>query len=238
MGDSGERLQKLLSRSGVASRRAADKLIADGRVTVNGETAVPGQRADASRDAIEVDGAPLPEAGRRVYIMLNKPRGYLTAMSDSRGRRTVAQLTAGVGTRVYPAGRLDMDSEGLLLMTNDGEFAMDAAHPSRGKLKVYRVLARGDARDVEKRLSAPMEIDGRTVTAVGVTVLDRSESGILLEITIRQGLNRQIRKMCRLCGLTVVSLVRVSIGGVELGDLPSGQWRHLTADELRRLRRD
>jgi 23S rRNA pseudouridine2605 synthase len=210
-------------------------MILDGRVTVNGKPAELGQRADARRDAIAVDGALLPDAGERVYIMLNKPRGYITAMDDDRGRRTVAQLTRGAGARVYPVGRLDMDTEGLLLMTNDGDFALRVAHPSGMKEKVYHVEVRGDVSAAAGMLARPMEIDGREVTAARVATLRSCASGGLLAITIREGRNRQIRRMCQMCGLAVVSLKRVAIGGVELGALPAGQWRHLTDEELRRL---
>lgn len=230
-----QRLQKLISRSGLASRRAAEKLIADGRVTVNGAPAALGQSADASRDEIAVDGEPLPAARERVYIMLNKPSGYLTAMSDGRGRRTVAELTRDAGERVYPAGRLDMDSEGLLIMTNDGGFALRVAHPSYMKQKVYRVRVTGDVRESAELLAKPMEIDGRAITAARVSVLRGGETGGLIEVAINEGRNRQIRKMCLMCGLRVVSLRRVSIGGVALGDLPPGKWRYLTDEEVRML---
>jgi 23S rRNA pseudouridine2605 synthase len=210
-------------------------MILDGRVTVNGVTAALGQRADMRRDAIAVDGAPLPDAGGRVYIMLNKPRGYVTSMSDDRGRRTVVQLTRGAGTRVYPVGRLDMDSEGLLLMTNDGDFALRVAHPSSMKEKVYHIEVTGDARAAPDMLARPMEINGRLITAARVETLRADAGGGLLAVTIREGRNRQLRRMCGLCGLAVVSLRRVAIGGVELGALSAGEWRHLTAGELRRL---
>ncbi|MDR2665604.1 MAG: rRNA pseudouridine synthase [Oscillospiraceae bacterium] len=231
------RLSKLLSQRGVASRRAAERLITEGRVTVNGARAPLGTLADAERDDVRVDGAPLPARGDLVYIMLNKPRGYITAMSDDRGRRTVAQLTGGVGARVYPVGRLDMESEGLLIMTNDGDFAHGLIHPSRGREKVYRVVVSGDTRGAERRLASPMEIDGRAVAAARVTPLSADARGGVFEIAIREGRNRQIRKMCQKCGLRVSSLRRVSIGGVELGDLPPGKWRHLTREELGRLGR-
>lgn len=228
-------MSKLISQRGVASRRAAERLITQGRVTVNGERAQLGCLADAARDDVRVDGAPLPARGERVYIMLNKPRGYITSMSDTHGRRTVAQLTEGAGARVYPAGRLDLESEGLLIMTNDGDFAYGLIHPSRGREKVYRVEVRGDMSQAARRLSSPMEIDGYKVTASRVTPLRTGARSGAFEIAIREGRNRQIRKMCSQCGLCVDSLCRVSIGGVELGDLPPGKWRHLTPAELRRL---
>lgn len=219
----------------MASRRAAERMILDGRITVNGRTAELGQRADARRDAIAVDGAPLPDEAGSVYIMLNKPRGYITTMDDDRGRRTVASLVRGAGARVYPVGRLDMDSEGLLLMTNDGDFALRVAHPSGMKEKVYHAEVRGDARAAADVLTRPMDIEGRSVTAARVETLCVTASGGLLAITIREGRNRQIRRMCREAGLYVVSLKRVAVGGVELGELPSGKWRRLTDEELRRI---
>jgi 23S rRNA pseudouridine2605 synthase len=233
--DGALRLSKLISQRGVASRRAADRLITDGRVTVNGEMAQLGSLADAERDDVRIDGMPLPARGELVYIMLNKPRGYITSMTDTHGRRTVAQLTVSAGARVYPVGRLDLESEGLLIMTNDGDFAYRLIHPSRGREKVYRVEARGDMDLAVQRLSSPMEIDGYKVTAARVTPLRTGVRCGVFEISIREGRNRQIRKMCKQCGLHVDSLCRISIGGVELGSLPPGKWRHLTHDELRLL---
>jgi 23S rRNA pseudouridine2605 synthase len=211
-------------------------MIAQGRVSVNGKRAEVGMSADAGTDEITVDGRPLPPASEREYILLYKPYGYITAMSDKRGGRTVDALTRDVGTRVYPAGRLDMDSEGMLIMTNDGEFALAVAHPSRGKTKTYRARVRGDVSGAEERLRVPMEMDGRIVSPVSVTVIsadggDEAE----LEIVLREGRNRQIRRMCLRCGLRVVALKRVAIAGVELGDLQPGRWRRLTPEEVRIL---
>jgi 23S rRNA pseudouridine2605 synthase len=187
-----------------------------------------GDKADPERDIIAVEGTGLPEKGSLVYIMLNKPRGYITTMSDEKGRPTVADLTKNVGTRVYPVGRLDWDSEGLLIMTNDGEFANRVAHPSGNKEKTYIVTVRGDAERSLDRLRAPMVIDGYEIRPAGV---EMTAPGTL-EITIHEGRNRQIRKMCASAGLEVLTLKRVSVGAVRLGKLKTGEWRHLTAEEI------
>jgi len=230
-----ERLQKILSAHGVSSRREAENIIAAGRVTVNGAAAQIGQSADVDSDEILIDGAPLKPRGAPVYIMLHKPRGYLTTMSDDRGRKIVAQLVAGAGVRIYPAGRLDMESEGLLIMTNDGEFANAVTHPSGGKSKTYKVHVRGSVSTAQERLSLPMEIDGYTTRPAKVKLSKQFDDSAELLVTIHEGRNRQIRKMCAVCGLDVLSLKRVSVGGVELGTLKSGHWRHLTADEIQLL---
>ena len=213
-----DRLQKIISARGIASRRAAEELIKSGAVTVNGAVAALGDRADPEVDIITVNGTRLPEAGNLVYIMLNKPRGYITSMSDPRGRPTVAELTRDVGVRVYPVGRLDWDSEGLLLMTNDGDFANTVAHPSNEKTKTYIVTVTGDADRAADGLRRPMVIDGYTIRPADVTVL----AGDRLRIAIHEGRNRQIRKMCAQVGLDVRSLRRVAIGKVQLGRLKPG----------------
>jgi len=232
-----QRLQKILSAHGVASRRGAERLIESGRVTVNGQTAGLGQSATPGRDEIAVDGVPLEPHGGLVYIMLNKPPGYVTTVSDERGRKTVMSLVAGVKTRVYPIGRLDMYSEGLLLLTNDGQFANAVAHPSNNKKKVYEVRIAGDASGAAHMLRRPIEVDNCLVRAAAVEVLDEAEGGGVLGITVSEGRNRQIRKMCGLCGIKVLSLKRVSIGAVRLGSLGIGRWRHLTGEEVDSLRR-
>ncbi len=232
-----ERLQKLISAAGIASRRAAEEMIAAGRVTVNGAVAGLGDKADPETDDIRVDGKAIDsKPGRRYYIMLHKPVGYVTTMSDEKGRRTVAELVADVPARVYPVGRLDLSSEGLLLMTNDGDFANLVTHPSFEKEKVYRVLVTGDIAAGVKRLLEPMELDGEPVRKPKVALLRREGALSTLEITIHEGKNRQIRRMCDLAGLTVKRLTRVRVGPVALGKLPRGHWRELTEAEVRALR--
>ena len=230
------RLQKIISAHGVASRREAEMMIRDGRVTVNGEIAAIGQSAVPGSDEILVDGMPLAQKSGPIYIMLNKPCGYITTMSDEHGRKTVRELVAGIGGRVYPVGRLDYDSEGLLLMTNDGQFANMVAHPSYGIEKTYEAHVRGNAAKAEMLLREPMEIDSHIIKASSVKLTEYKQGCGVLLITIKEGRNRQIRKMLAICGLRVSSLKRVTIGPLELGGLESGQWRHLTAAELRSLR--
>jgi len=232
-----QRLQKILSAHGVASRRGAERLIESGRVTVNGQIAGLGQSAAPGRDEIAVDGVPIMPHGEHVYIMLNKPPGYVTTVSDERGRKTVMSLVAEVKTRVYPIGRLDMYSEGLLLLTNDGLFANAVAHPSNNKKKVYEIRIAGDASGAARLLRRPIEVDNCLVRASAVEVLDEAEGGGALRITVSEGRNRQIRKMCSQCGIKVFSLKRVSIGAVRLGSLGAGRWRHLTGEEVDDLRR-
>lgn len=226
------RLQKILSAHGVASRREAERLIRDGRVTVNGNPATPGQSAQYGYDEIAVDGAPLGPAEEPVYIMLNKPRGYITTVSDDRGRPTVMSLVTDAGVKLYPVGRLDMDSEGLLLLTNDGDFAEAVAHPSGGKVKTYEVTARGYTASALAALNRPMVIDTRSIRAASAELMERAGDAAKLRIAIHEGRNRQIRKMCAVCGLKVQSLKRVAIGALVLGLLETGQWRRLTEDEV------
>ena len=225
-----DRIQKILSAHGLASRRGAEEMIREGRVTVNGHVAELGQSAEFGRDDIAVDGVSIaPEAGK-VYIMLNKPPGYVTTASDERGRKTVMDLVK-TPERVYPVGRLDMYSEGLILMTNDGLFANSVAHPSNDHRKTYEIRVRGDAGKAAPMLRRPMEIDGHVVRAAEVTLLERAEGGGAVRVTVTEGRNRQLRKMCELCGLKVLSLKRVSIGSLGIGSLKPGEWRHLTEDE-------
>ena len=236
-----ERLQKILSSCGVASRRAAETIIKDGRVTVNGVIAELGQSADILSDLIEVDGKKLEVKKQHIYLMLNKPCGYLTTVIDDRGRKTVMELVYDAGVRVYPVGRLDLDSEGLLIFTNDGEFANRLAHPSRKKEKEYKVRVRGDITKAALLLGKPItlhENDNTKTTVVKascIEILSKSKEDGELKITIVEGRNRQIRKMCEICGLKVLSLKRVSIAGVELGSLETGKWRYLTENEVKIL---
>ena len=232
-----ERIQKILAQAGLCSRRAAEDLLRDGRVTVNGRPAGLGDSADPTRDKLAVDRRPVRAAEEKVYLMLNKPRGFVSTMKDERGRRTVAQLTQGAGARVYPVGRLDYDSEGLLIMTNDGDLTLRLTHPSHEAGKTYRVSVRGDLARLPA-LSEPMVIDGYTIRPAEVHVLSRTEDGAAkLEITIHEGRNRQIRKMCAQCGLEVRRLKRVAVGKIGLDPaLAPGKWRRLTPDEIAYLK--
>lgn len=232
-----ERLQKLLSAAGVCSRRAAEAYITAGRVTVNGAPAELGQRADPDRDDIRVDGQPIGGREELVYLLLNKPRGYVTTLSDENGRKTVADLVAGCGARVYPVGRLDLDSEGLLLMTNDGELMQHLLHPSGEVDKTYIVSVYGPVAGAAERLSAVTDLDGEAIRPARVELLRRTGQTAELSITIHEGKNRQIRRMCAQCGLTVKRLCRVREHTLELGDLPSGKWRPLTEEEVVSLKR-
>ena len=230
-----DRLQKIISAHVVASRRAAEKMIEEGRVAVNGVVAALGQSADADTDVITIDGVPLRKADEHIYIVLNKPKGYVTTASDEKGRKTVLELVQDCGMRVYPVGRLDIGSEGLLILTNDGDFANHLSHPSGGKSKKYRVAVKGDAETALSALNGPMEIDGYKIRPVKVKILGKREDQYLLEFVLTEGRNRQIRKMCAACDLTVVRLVRVEYGAVHLGDLKLGKWRYLTNEELTQL---
>ncbi len=231
-----ERLQKIISASGLMSRRAAEELIAAGKVSVNGVTAALGDKAEAGIDRILVDGKVLPSAGEKLYIMLNKPRGYVTTLSDEKGRKNVSELVKELGTRLYPVGRLDMYSEGLLLMTNDGDFANRLMHPSHQVDKCYHTWVKGeDMGWAVELLRCPMEIDGYVTSPAQVDILELKGEEALLGITIHEGRNRQVRKMCEAAGLKVTRLMRVSEGGVKLGTLKSGRWRRLTEEELNML---
>jgi 23S rRNA pseudouridine2605 synthase len=231
-----QRLQKILSAHGVSSRRESERLIESGRVSVNGVPAVLGQSADPDFDDIRVDGAPVRAGVHKLYIMLNKPKGYVTTLKDERGRRSVAELVDGCGERVWPVGRLDLDSEGLLILTNDGELTHFLTHPSNEKPKTYRVRVRGDVTGALPILSGPMRIDGYDIRPADVRLLGRTPDGGNLDVTIHEGRNRQVRKMCDAAGLGVVSLRRVAEGGLHLGRLKAGDWRYLTAEEVRRLK--
>jgi len=229
------RIAKILSAHGIASRRESERMILAGRVSVNGIPARIGQCALAGYDKIAVDGVLIEPRGELVYIMLNKPRGYITTMSDDRGRTTVVDLVTDVGVRVYPVGRLDINTEGLLLMTNDGQFANAVAHPSYNKTKTYVARVRGDAAGALDALCMPMMIDDRMIRAVSVRLTKLTTDGGIYEITINEGRNRQLRKMCAKCDLEVLSLKRLSIGAVRLGSLEAGKWRHLTDLEKKSL---
>ena len=226
-----DRLQKVLSARGVLSRRAAETYIQAGRVTVNGEVARLGQRADPDRDVIAVDGKVIGEAEERVYLMRHKPRGYVTTLSDEQGRKTAAELVSGCGRRVWPVGRLDLNSEGLLLFTDDGEATHRLIHPSHEVEKEYHVWVTGDPERGVSLLRKPMKLDGVSLRPARVKVLGRGEGSTRLSVVIHEGKYRQVRRMCAQAGLTVVRLRRVREGKLLLGDLKPGRWRYLTAEE-------
>lgn len=232
-----ERLQKILSARGVASRRGAEKLIEAGVVCVNGRTASLGDRADPEMDRITVSGRPLPPMQKTVYLMLNKPRGFVTTLSDELGRRTAAELV-DCGQRVYPIGRLDRDSEGLLLFTNDGALADRLMHPRRGIQKAYEVTVRGATEQSDALLRRPIELDGRTISPPEVRLVRQSGDKTTFEIVIHEGRNRQVRRMCEAAGLQVARLCRVREGSLTLGTLAVGAWRYLSDAEVAELRKE
>ena len=230
-----ERLQKILSARGVASRRRSEELIQNGLVTVNDVTASLGDSADPEIDRICVNGQLLPMEQRPVYILLNKPRGYVTTLSDEKGRPNAAQLVADCGVRVYPVGRLDMDSEGLLLMTNDGDFANKMLHPAHEVEKIYEVWVSGYRPGGEEKLSRPIVLDGYRIRPPKVALLSVNGEKAKFRVTIHEGRNRQIRRMCEAAGMRCTRLRRIQEGSLGLGDLPSGKWRFLTAEEIAEL---
>lgn len=227
-----ERLQKIISRYGVASRRKAEELILAGRVRLNGNTARLGDTAIDGEDVIEIDGKVLKKEPQRLYIMLNKPRGYVTTMEDEKGRRTVKDLVQDCPQRVYPVGRLDLNSEGLLLMTNDGALTNRLTHPSHEIEKVYKVFISDYRAGADSLLRQPLLIDGKMTSPAGVRILQVKDTIATLEITIHEGRNRQIRRLCEHAGLTVTRLQRIRMGQLSLGTLAVGKWRYLTEEEL------
>lgn len=231
----GERLQKILSARGVASRRKAEEMIQNGLVTVNGVTATLGDTADPDTDEIRIDGRPLPKQERYIYLILNKPRGYVTTLSDEKGRPNAAQLVADCGARVYPVGRLDMDSEGLLLFTNDGAFANALMHPRHEVQKTYDVWVNGYVPGAEVRLARPITLDGYTIRPPKVKLLKAEGQKARFRVTIHEGRNRQVRRMCEAAGMHCTRLRRIQEGSVKLGDLPLGKWRSLTPEEIEKL---
>ena len=230
-----ERLQKIIAARGLCSRRQAEKWIEEGRVRVNGNTAHLGDSADLSEDVIEVDGKRLPKAVKKVYLMLNKPRGYVTTLSDEKGRKNAAELVTGCGTRVYPVGRLDMDSEGLLLFTNDGEFANLMMHPRHEVDKVYRVWVTNYAPEKLEALAEPIELDGYKIKKPKVRPVRQEPNRAILDVTIHEGRNRQVRRMCQAAGLEVARLKRIAEGGLRIGELKTGAWRYLEPNEIELL---
>ncbi len=231
-----ERLQKIIASRGVCSRRQAEKWITEGRVRCNGEIAMLGQCADEAVDRITIDGKPLPQHQEHVYLMLNKPRGYVTTLSDEKGRKNVSQLVSGCGIRVYPVGRLDMDSEGLLLCTNDGEFANLLMHPKHEVRKTYRVWVNGYSEDGLRRLKEPIELDGYLIRPPEIRLVDAQGSRGIIEVTIHEGRNRQVRRMCKNAGMDVRRLLRICEGELVLGNLKTGDWRYLTEQEVQGLK--
>lgn len=232
------RIQKIIADSGYCSRRKAEELMSRGRVKLNGHPIKLGDKADHN-DIITIDGerVNIPKKKNFVYLMLNKPRGYVTTVSDELDRRCVMDLLDGVKERVYPIGRLDRNSEGLLLFTNDGEFANNIMHPSKHISKSYRVTVRPDISDEQLvKMSKGMEIDGRMTMPATVNVLTKQEGRVVMLITIKEGRNRQIRKMCEAVGLEVARLRRVSLGPLKLGMLKPGTYRDLSSEELRAIR--
>jgi len=232
------RIQKMIADSGVCSRRKAEQMISQGRVKINGHPVKLGDKC-GYKDLITIDGerVAIPKKKNFIYIMMNKPRGYVTTVSDELDRRCVMDLLDDIEERVYPVGRLDRNSEGLLLFTNDGEFANSIMHPSRHISKTYRVTVRPDINDDQLvALSEGVVIDGKKTLPASVVVKDKEVGRVVILITIKEGRNRQIRKMCEAVGLEVARLRRISIGPLKLGMLKPGSWRELTADELRALR--
>lgn len=235
-----QRIQKVLSDQGICSRRAAERMIAEGRVKVNGRPVSLGDKMDPDFDKVSIDGKNQRIVRKRkyIYIMLHKPRGYITTVSDERGRKTVMDLVADVGRRVYPVGRLDKDSEGLLLLTDDGAFANLLTHPSGGVGKLYRVTVRPRATEEQiVRMSSGVVLDDGVKTAPAVIHVAADEPGCtVLEMTLFEGRNREIRRMCEAVGLEVIRLKRSAEGPVKLGMLPPGAWRELKRSEVTALR--
>ncbi|MCD8025902.1 MAG: rRNA pseudouridine synthase [Clostridiales bacterium] len=230
------RLQKFISQCGIASRRKAEELIAQGNVKVNGKQAKLGDKVLA-QDKVYVKGKRIvmPKVQHR-YIMLNKPRGFITTMSDERGRKCVAQLVEDVGERVYPVGRLDKDSEGMLILTNDGDFANTIMHPKNSIYKIYRVTVRPSVDEEQLvKLETGVEIDGKKTAPAQIHVLHKEPGRVVLEMILHEGKNREIRKMCEAVGLEVARLKRTQIGGVKMGMLKQGDWRDLTEKEVKKL---
>ncbi len=236
MKDNKVRLQKHLADCGVASRRKSEELIENRKVKVNGRVASIGDKVDPIRDKITVAGKAVIPVNKKVYIMLHKPRGFVTTVSDELGRKCVTDLVKDVGVRVFPVGRLDKDSEGLLLMTNDGEFANNLTHPSKHVNKTYRTTVKGEVGDEQLlHLAEGVEIDGKMTLPCDCFVAERKSDRTVLIFIIHEGRNRQIRKMCEAVGLEVLRLKRTEIAGVKLGMLPQGKWRDLNEREMKRL---
>ncbi|MDD4699363.1 MAG: pseudouridine synthase [Oscillospiraceae bacterium] len=230
------RLQKYLALCEVASRRKAEELIEQGRVKVNGKVATIGDKVDAKRDKVVVAGKVVQNSSKKMYIMLHKPRGFITTLNDEQGRKCVADLVADAGVRLFPVGRLDRNSEGLLLMTNDGDFSNILTHPSNHVAKKYRVTVREKVTDDQiTKMTEGLMIDGQKTLPCDVWVILREEGRTVLQIILYEGRNREIRKMCEQVGLTVIRLKRIEIAGIKLGMLPQGRWRELDEKEVHRI---
>lgn len=231
------RLQKFISLSGAASRRHAEEMIRAGRVRVNGVTVTEMGITVSAEDRVECDGKPISPVDRKVYIMLNKPSGYVTTVSDPEGRKTVMDLVSGVGCRIYPVGRLDYDTTGLLILTNDGDFAFSSTHPGQLTDKTYLARVSGiPSEESLERLRKGIMLDGRPTSEAGVELVKADGMTAVLRITIHEGRNRQVRRMCEAVGHPVISLERVAIGGLSLGNLKPGKWRYLTESEIRSVK--
>ena len=233
------RIQKYFSDCGLMSRRAAETAIGAGEVTVNGRPATLGDKIDPERDVVTYQGKPVRARRKEyTYVMLNKPRGYLSSMTDERGRKCVTELLSAVHARVYPVGRLDLVSEGMLLFTDDGDLANKLTHPRHSVPKSYRVKVAGEVTEEQMRiLRSPIELDGKPIIPVDVTVHRIDETGTVLKMDLYEGRNRQIRRMCEAAGLTVKRLNRVSIGDLKLNGLAVGRWRYLTEEEIEYLKK-
>lgn len=231
------RLQKFMAECGVASRRKSEELIEMGKVKINGHVAQIGDKVNPKRDIVTVRGKKINKADRMYYFMLNKPRGYVTTVSDELGRKTVMDLV-DCKARIYPVGRLDKDSEGLLILTNDGSFANALTHPKHNYAKVYRVTVRPSVNDeILDKLRSGIEIDSRMTAPCDVNIITEEDGRVVLEFILREGRNRQIRKMCEAVNLEVARLKRISIGPVKLGMLQTGKYRELTDNEVKKLLR-
>ena len=228
------RLQKYMADAGIMSRRAAEEEIKNGNVSINGHVAELGQKVDPRNDVISYRGKRIRyEKKEYTYILMNKPRGYLCSTTDDRGRKCVTDLLDGVDARVYPVGRLDLVSEGILLLTDDGELKNRLTHPKHTIGKVYRVKVAGKVSDEQMEiLTSALVIDDYKIQPVAVSVSSEDESGTVLKMTLFEGRNRQIRKMCEAAGLTVKRLSRISIGNLKLDGLPVGKWRYLEQNEV------
>lgn len=230
------RLQKYLSQCSIASRRKAEELIEQGRVKVNGRKATIGDKVDPVHDKVQVCGKTVVSQKTKMYVMLHKPRGFVTTLSDEQGRRCVADLVADAGVRLFPVGRLDRNSEGLLFMTNDGEFANILTHPSRHVSKVYRVTVKGKADDEQIfKMSEGMKLEEYTTQPCDISVIERKEDRTVLRFVLYEGKNREIRKLCEAVGLEVLRLKRIEMAGIKLGMLPQGRWRELNEKEVKKL---
>ena len=234
------KLQKYFSDCGILSRRAAEEEIKQGKVTVNGERAFLGMRIFPDVDVVVYKGARvLAQSEEKLYILLNKPRGIVTTLSDEKGRPTVLSLISGLGARVYPVGRLDIDSDGLLLLTNDGALTNKLTHPRHKIPKIYNVTVKGEVTEgALTLLSSPLVIDGYKIQPVEVEIIKKEPSQTILKMTLYEGRNRQIRKMCALADLKITRLTRVALGNIALGSLEVGKWRFLTQSETDYLLRE